>query len=98
MEEALDRNPAAKRDLSDPEVLADATSMGDLACRPKLATGAEKAAYQAKRSFEISGGKDAGSPPLGRVPKQAKIMAHDFERGMELTTQRPPRFATFHFL
>ncbi|KAI2510424.1 hypothetical protein MHU86_3997 [Fragilaria crotonensis] len=63
MEEALERNPAAKRDLSDPEVLADATSMGDLACRPKLAAGAEKAAYQAKRSFEVSGGKDAGSPP-----------------------------------
>ena len=98
MEEAFERNPAQKSDLSDPEVLADAASMGDLACRPKLATGAEKAAYQAKRSFEVSGGKDAGSPPFGRVPKQAKIMALDFERGMELTTQRPPRFTTFNFL
>ena len=98
MEEALERNPAPKCDLRDPEVLACAATMGDLACRPKLAMGAERAAYQAKRSFEISGGKDALSPPFGRVPKQAKIMVHDFEVGMELTTHRTLRFPAFHFL
>lgn len=98
MEEALQRNPAEKRDLSDPEVLSEATSMNDLACRPKLATGAESASYQAKRCFEISGGKDATSPPFGRVPKQAKIMAHDFDTGFELGTQKPPRFLAFHFM
>ena len=94
----MERNPAPEGDLSDPEVLACAATMGDLACRPKLPMGAEKAANQAMRSFEISGGKDALSPPFGRVPKQAKILAYDFEVGMELTTQRTPRFPAFHFL
>lgn len=98
MEEALERNPAEKRNLNDPEVVAEASSMGDLACRPKMGTAVENAAHQAKRSFETSGGKDANAPPFGRVPKQAKIMAHDFEMGMELTTRGPPRFAAFHFM
>jgi hypothetical protein len=99
MEEALERNPAPRADLKDPDVLAEASSMGDLACRPKLATAAEKANYSAKRSFEVSGGKDAANaPPFGRVPKQAKIMAHDFELSLELSSRLPPRTPTFHFV
>ena len=88
MEQALERQelPSSQRNLRDAEMVANATSMGELALRPRLASGAEQAEYYAKRSFEVSGGKESGEPPLGRVPKRAKITAHDFELGMEFVT------------
>mmetsp|Transcript_6903 Transcript_6903/g.10098 ORF Transcript_6903/g.10098 Transcript_6903/m.10098 type:complete len:82 (-) Transcript_6903:96-341(-) len=32
----------------------------------------------ARRSFEVYGGKDSGAPPLGRVPKKCKLTPKDF--------------------
>eukprot|EP00546_Thalassionema_frauenfeldii_P013348 CAMPEP_0178909154 /NCGR_PEP_ID=MMETSP0786-20121207/8336_1 /TAXON_ID=186022 /ORGANISM="Thalassionema frauenfeldii, Strain CCMP 1798" /LENGTH=632 /DNA_ID=CAMNT_0020581167 /DNA_START=121 /DNA_END=2019 /DNA_ORIENTATION=+ len=100
MEEALKRRKrnGTAEDVED--YMSNATSMGDLACFPKLASSVEKADYHAKRCFEVSGGKDSSSPPLGRVPKQAKIMAEDFEMGMELCGNdgRPHRPLAFHFV
>jgi hypothetical protein len=91
MEEALDRQtgiPMRVRELNI-ETLLEATSMGDLSWRPLLKQGAEKADYEAKRSFEVYGGKEAKDPPLGRVPKKAKLLVEDFVMGSGLTTDCP---------
>jgi len=83
MEQALERQshiPVRSRMLED-DTLRQATSMSDLAMRPQLAKGVEMADLHGKRSFEIYGGKDATEPPLGRVPKQAKLEASDFVMG-----------------
>jgi hypothetical protein len=89
MEEALERQPgvpSSARKLS-PETLAAATSMNDLSWRPLLKEGAKKADYEAKRSFEIYGGKESKDPPLGRVPKKAKLVVEDFIMGSKLVTE-----------
>lgn len=91
MEEALDRQtdiPMHVRQVST-ETLHEATSMGDLSWRPLLKQGVEKADYQAKRSFEIYGGKEAKDPPFGRIPKKAKLLVEDFVMGSELTVDGP---------
>jgi hypothetical protein len=88
MEEALERQtdiPSRLRDLSPSAGLAEATSMNDLAMRPLLKEGAKKADYDAKRSFEIYGGKESKDPPFGRVPKQAKLLVDDFIMGSKLS-------------
>jgi hypothetical protein len=86
MEEALGRQsdvPAGDRVLNE-KTMSNAKSMSDLALRPLLARGADSADYQAKRSFEVYGGKGSSDPPLGRVPKQAKLEVVDFQMGMNL--------------
>jgi pyruvate/2-oxoglutarate dehydrogenase complex dihydrolipoamide acyltransferase (E2) component len=91
MEEALDRQtgiPMRVRQL-DSETMLEATSMGDLSWRPLLKKGAEKADYQAKRSFEVYGGREAKDPPLGRVPKKAKLLVEDFVMGSGLVADGP---------
>ena len=79
MEEALERQrlPQNERNLGNDETLYRAVSMSDLAKRPRLARAPERAEYDAKRSFEQFGGKDSAAPPLGRVPKKAKIGKKD---------------------
>ena len=79
MEEALGRQkmPQRERNLKSDETLLQAVSMSDLSKRPRLARAAERAEFDAKRSFDIYGGKDSGAPPLGRIPKKAKILAKD---------------------
>jgi hypothetical protein len=86
MEEALERQPdipSAARVLNQ-DTLSEATSMSDLAWRPLLKEGSKKADYEAKRSLEIYGGKESKDPPLGRVPKRAKLVVSDFLTGSEL--------------
>jgi hypothetical protein len=86
MEEALGRQsdvPAGDRVL-DEKTMSNAKSMSDLALRPLLARGADGADYEAKRSFEIYGGKESSDPPLGRVPKKAKLEVIDFQMGSNL--------------
>ena len=81
MEEALlrNRNDGNKRRTLDEKLtLNEADSMDALAKVPKLRGAAAKADLNAKRSFEVYGGKDSGNPPLGRIPKQARIMKKDF--------------------
>jgi len=75
-EEALSRRSETK-DL-DAEAMFHAVSMTDLSQIPTISSAAKKADYNAKRIFEVHGGKDANKPPLGRVPKKAKIMVKDF--------------------
>jgi hypothetical protein len=87
MEEALERQsgvPSHARELKD-ETLQQATSMGDLALIPPLAKGVESADYEAKRCFETFGGKNASEPPLGRVPKQAKLEVIDLVMGSNIS-------------
>lgn len=90
MEQALERQhvPTTNRTLND-ETLLQATSMTDLALRPQLSKGVETADYTAKRSLETYGGKEASSsePPLGRVPKQAKLEVADFVMGSNFTSR-----------
>ena len=91
MEEALDRQsgiPMRVRELNT-ETMLEATSMGDLSWRPLLKKGVEKADTEAKRSFEVYGGKEAKDPPLGRVPKKAKLLLEDFVMGSELSVEGP---------
>ncbi|KAL3932280.1 MAG: hypothetical protein SGBAC_010920 [Bacillariaceae sp.] len=86
MEEALERKsgvPASDRILKD-ETLEEATSMGDLALKPQLARGPANAELQARRFFEEYGGKHSSEPPLGRVPKKAKLEIVDLVHGQTL--------------
>jgi len=88
MEEALVRQtgvPLRARQLRI-DTLCEATSMGDLSWRPPLKKGADAADLHAKRAFEIYGGKEAKDPPLGRVPKKAKLSVEDFVQGSELAS------------
>jgi hypothetical protein len=82
MEEALSRQtrvPAKARQLDNDETLYNATSMSDLALRPELANAVEEADANAKRSFQVYGGKEATeTAPFGRLPKRAKVTAKDF--------------------
>jgi hypothetical protein len=80
-EEALSRHTSKKE--MNAETMYNATSMTDLSKIPKLPSAATKADYHAKRAFEIYGGKESGEPPLGRVPKKAKILAKDFQLCLE---------------
>jgi hypothetical protein len=86
MEEALARRqqdlPGCEWDLQDKETFSKANSMSELAIRPLLANGAEDADVEAKRCFEVYGGKEAGEPVFGRVPKRAKLEVVDFQLGM----------------
>ena len=87
MEQALERQTdltSRARALND-KTFMEATSMADLAMRPLLAKGVENADYYGKRSFELSGGKRALEPPLGRVPKVAKLEVVDFVMGSNLS-------------
>jgi hypothetical protein len=94
MEEALERQsgiPLEERILSE-ETLCRATSMSEVALRPRLAKAVEHADRDGKRSFEVYGGRDAATePPLGRVPKMAKLEIQDFQMGMTIGT-RPGRY------
>jgi len=86
MEEALERKsgvPASARILKD-STLQEATSMGDLALKPQLARGPANAELQARRCFEDYGGKHVSDPPLGRVPKKAKVEIVDLVHGQTL--------------
>ncbi|CAJ1967214.1 unnamed protein product [Cylindrotheca closterium] len=86
MEEALERKsgvPASARILKE-ATLQEATSMGDLALKPQLGRGPANAELQARRSFEEYGGKHASEPPLGRVPKKAKVEIVDLVHGQTL--------------
>jgi hypothetical protein len=85
MEEALGRQklPQSERNLNSNETLYKATSMSDLAKRPRLARAPERAEFDAKRSFEQYSGKDSGAPPLGRVPKRVKISQKDITSSMQ---------------
>ena len=93
MEEALERQkteemtrvvPPKAAPTLDGATLASAHSMGELSLLPPLAKASEKADYEAKRSFEIYGGKDSREPPFGRVPKKAVLEAKDFQQGIQL--------------
>jgi hypothetical protein len=86
MEEALKRQtnvPTKARDLTNDETLYQATSMSDLALRPKLASATEQADLNAKRSFQVFGGKESGGAPFGRVPKRPKITVGDLKLSSE---------------
>jgi len=80
LEEALNRQDPREMNL---ESIYNATSMTELSKIPKISSAATKADYNAKRTYEIYGGKESGEPPVGRVPKKAKIMAKDFRVCLE---------------
>lgn len=94
MEEARERQsniPTRDVVFSD-EALSQATSMSDLALRPKLGHAVEDADIAGKRHFEVYGGKNArNEPPLGRVPKMAKLEVVDFQTGMAFAPSKRGR-------
>lgn len=84
MEEALERQsdvPSSDRALND-DTLVRASSMSDLALRPKMGKAVAEAEVEGKRNFDIYGGKESEEPPFGRVPKLAKLEVIDFQTGM----------------
>ena len=88
MEQALENQsdlPIQSRTLNE-STLMELNSLQDASLRPRLRKAVEDADYQAKRSFEVFGGKDeaSGEPPFGRVPKKAKLQMVDFQVGMNL--------------
>jgi hypothetical protein len=90
MEEALERklNDSSKNRVINDETLAEASSMGEIALRPLLKAGVEKADVHAKRSFAVYGGIHAKDPPFGRAPKKGKlsIEVEDFLVGSRIMT------------
>ena len=96
MEEALERQtdlPEHKRKLT-AAVLDEAHSMSQVALRPRLAQGVDTAALEAARLSEVAGGKYATEPPLGRVPKRAKLEVVDFQNGMSLALRPGKHWAS----
>lgn len=84
MEEAISRRNDTyhPRIPTDPnEMVLEATSMSDLSKMPPLKSAVQDADLEAKRKFEIFGGKDSQKPPLGRVPKKAKVLIQDISIG-----------------
>ena len=83
MEEALKRkehsDTSMKSTLEDYATLCQASSMAELSKIPLLKNAASKADHNAKRCFEIYGGKYSSDPPLGRVPKKVRIMMSDIQ-------------------
>ena len=71
-----------------PEILARASSLSDVALRPRLRQAVEEADAEAKRQFDVYGGRDA-EEPFGRLPKRAKLEVIDFKNGMNFA--RPGR-------
>jgi hypothetical protein len=80
MEEALERQenvPQSFR-IVNHEAMIQEESMSTLALRPKLAKSVEDADNEAKRCFEVYGGKGA-SEVFGRVPKRPRLELIDFQ-------------------
>lgn len=93
MEEALERQkpeettrviPSQAASTLNAATVASAQSMGELSLLPPLANASEKADYEAKKNFEIYGGKHSHDPPFGRVPKKAKLEVADFQQGLQM--------------
>jgi len=85
MEEALERQATrvSERDrVLNQETLAAVGSMAEASLRPKLAQAVPAADQEAKRNFDVHGGRDAENPPFGRLPKKAKLEVIDFQKGM----------------
>jgi hypothetical protein len=94
MEEALERrsrpatgsggepNGISDDDGVTDEVFLNATSMADLALRPKLGSIIPTLETSAKRNMDVylNGSRE---PPFGRVPKVARIELVDFQAGMQ---------------
>ena len=84
MEEAISRQNDtyhANDSTTDPKtMLLESTSMADLSKKPPLKSAAEKANAEAKRKFAVFVGSDM-EPPLGRVPKLAKVTLQDIVVG-----------------
>ncbi|KAL7478025.1 hypothetical protein ACHAW6_003808 [Cyclotella cf. meneghiniana] len=88
MEEAISRRTDTYYSNStslDPDtMILESASMAELSRKPPLKSAVENADFHAKRKFEISGGKHSGEPPLGRVPKQAKVTLQDMAVGLHV--------------
>ena len=84
MEEAISRQNDtyhANNSTTDPKtMLLESTSMADLSKKPPLKSASEKANAEAKRKFAVFVGSDM-EPPLGRVPKLAKVTLQDIVVG-----------------
>jgi hypothetical protein len=94
MEEARERqsNIPMRDIVFSNETLSQATSMSDLALRPKLGHAVQDADAAGKRHFEVYGGKHARTePPLGRVAKMAKLEVVDFQTGMAFAPSKRGR-------
>ena len=94
MEEARERQSnVPKRDVVfSHATLSQATSMSDLALRPKLGHAMQDADLTGKRYFEIYGGKNTkNEPPLGRLAKVAKLEVVDFQTGMAFSPSKRGR-------
>jgi len=82
MEQALSRN-VRRMNLDDDNVLYNAATMEELSKGPVVEKAVEKADHDAKRSFEVFGGKGSGAPPFGRVPKRCKLTVKDLRFAIE---------------
>lgn len=85
MEEAISRQNdnfhTDSADLDPNTMILESTSMADLSRKPPLKSAEKNADVEAKRKFEVYGGKHSNEPPLGRVPKQAKVLLQDMAIG-----------------
>jgi hypothetical protein len=85
MEEAIsrqnDNSHTDSADLDPNTMILESTSMADLSRKPPLKSAEKNAGIYAKRKFEVHGGKHSNEPPLGRVPKQARVTLQDMAIG-----------------
>lgn len=91
MEAALERRQDSEStDEVTDETMMTATSMSDLALKPKLSSAQTDLEASAKRKLDLFRGQGSREPPFGRVPKEAKIEIEDFQTGMQFV--EPNRF------
>lgn len=85
MEEAISRQNDSYHmgpSSQDPgRMLLESTSMADLSKRPPLMSAVQTADLDAKRKYAVFGGSESQEPPLGRVPKKAKVTLQDIAVG-----------------
>ncbi len=78
MEEAISRrNELQYSNYDNERMLLESTSMADFSKKAHLKYAVQKADVDAKRKFAVFGGVDSMEPPLGRVPKEAKVTLQD---------------------
>lgn len=77
MEEALSRRNGNQSNDIDERMLLESTSMADYSKKAPLKYAVQQAEVDAKRKFAVFSGVDSMDPPLGRVPKEARVTLRD---------------------
>ena len=93
LEEALDRQTHVPESYRTLKAINDgaATSMEQVSLWPKLKNATEDAEKDAAKHGQVYAGKHALEPPLGRMPKRARISVLDLQAASKVAPKRHGR-------